>query len=517
MAGYVDSGNAQASLGGISTAQRFMEMQMQQQQQARQNERQGMFDQIAMRQADREQNEYQQQQAHKKQMAEVKRSYLLSRFKFGGPNDSMGGPGAASGQQTMAPEQMAMMEANAGQMPPPDPRNAKAQDVLPAMGVDPNLEPWQQNIKSLIENGDDDTLTALIPYVQDQDGFIKAQAIAQAVSTGKLDGNLLADPKDRAYFQFLAKHRPEAVMGEVENLFRSQRQKQDQLDEEKRRNQYAMEAEGRADTRQISSENRHLKYTTDAEERANKRQIDAEGRAITNDQTRGQNALKQSLDARRQQDQYESDQWGPAARMVTTEPPGDGMGPPQVNEPEYATLNSLPPRARGNAIMNKFGAQQEARNRRGVADNLRNAGMGSSEAELMAATSSGGRINPSVASGLFNNKSEQAASQQRLRAAQDTYRKTGAGVFKDKGKAITTPGSLAPPTPDEVAKARKGDQRSAAKVRAWNDLIQAKQEVEQAGSGGMFSGVKQGGDALDSLIDEAMGGDELDSMIQLGE
>lgn len=501
MAGYIENGNAQAALGGMNTAQGFMEMQMRQKQQELQNKRQGMFDQIAMRQADREQQEYAQQQAHKKQMADVMRGYLRSRFNFGGPNDAMGGPGGdpgQQGQQQMNPQQMAMMEANAAEMPPPDPRNAKAADVLPAMGVDANLQPWQQNIKSVIENGDYDTLKELIPYVQDQDGFIKSQAIAQAVSSGKLDGNLLADPKDRAYFQFLSQHRPTAVMGAIEDLFRSQRQKQDQIDEETRRNKYAMESE----------------------DRATKRQIDTEQRGIVNDQTRGQNALKQALAAQKQQDEYESQQWGPAARMVTTEQPGDGMGPPQVDEPAYATLNSLPPRARGNAIMSRLGARQEADSRRGLVDELSSSGVPPEMANILARTSSGGRINPSVASGLFNNKAEQSAAQQRLRAAQDAYRKNGAGVFKDKGKAITTPGSLAPPTPDEVAKARKGDQRSAAKVRAWNDLVQAQQEAEQAGSG-MFSGVKQSGDALDNLIDEAMGAtggnDELDGMIQLGE
>lgn len=497
MAGYIENGNAQAALGGMNTAQGFMEMQMRQKQQELQNKRQGMFDQIAMRQADREQQEYAQQQAHKKQMAEIKRSWLRSRFNFGGPNDAMGASGQ-QGQQQMAPEQMAMMEANAAGMPPPDPRNAKAADVLPSMGVDANLEPWRQNIKSLIDNADDDTLTALIPYVQDQDGFIKAQAIAKTVSSGQLDGNLLADPKDLAYFKFLSQHRPDALMKSIEDLFRSQRQKQDQIDEETRRNKYGMESE----------------------DRATKRQIDTEQRGLVNDQTRGQNALKQALAAQKQQDEYESQQWGPAARMVTTEPPGDGVGPPQVDEPAYATLNSMPPRAMGNAIMSRLGARQEADNRRGVAEGLRSAGLGETEAEIMAATSSGGRINPSVASGLFNNKAALAAAQQRLRAAQDAYRKTGAVVFKDKGKAITTPGSLAPPTPDEVAKARKGDERAVAKVRAWNDLVQAQQEVEQFSRGGLFSGVKQSSDFWDSQIDEAMGStggnEEINGMIQLG-
>lgn len=502
MAGYIENGNAQAALGGMNTAQRFMEMQMQQKQQALQNERQGMFDQIAMRQADREQQEYAQQQAHKQQMADVMRGYLRSRFNFGGPNDAMGGPGGESGQQgqqQMAPEQMAMMEANAGQMPPPDPRNAKAADVLPAMGVDANLQPWQQNIKSVIENGDYDTLKELIPYVQDQDGFIKAQAIAQAVSSGDFDGNLLADPRDQKYFKFLAKHLPGALMQALDDLMKNQRVKRDQIDEENRRNQYAM----------------------DADDRATKRQIDTEQRGLVNDQTRGQNALKQSLDAERQREALRKKQLAPLARRVTSTPPGDGMGPPDNDENAYETMMAAPSDLQRAMIANRLQSGQEADSRRGLVDELSSSGVPPEMANILARTSSGGRINPSVASGLFNNKSEQAAAQQRLRAAQDAYRKNGAGVFKDKGKAITTPGSLAPPTPDEVAKARKGDQRSAAKVRAWNDLVQAQQEVEQFSRGGLFSGVKQSSDALDNLIDEAMGAtggnDELDGMIQLGE
>jgi len=496
--GYVENGNAQAALGGMNTAQRFMEMQMQQKQQGIQNDRQTMYDNVAMNQARRQDAEYAQQQAHEKQMAEVMRGWLNARFGFGGTNDAMGGP-SQHGQQQMAPEQMAMMEANGGQKEPPDPRNITSADVLPAMGHDPNLQPFQQRIKSVINNGDYKTLSSIIPYVQDHQGFIKAQAIAQKVLSGELDGNLLSDPKDRAWFRHLANHSPEALMSAMDELMKNQRVKRDQIDEENRRNQYAM----------------------DADDRATKRQIDTEQRGLVNDQTRGQNALKQSLDAERQREALRKTQLAPLARRVTSTPPGDGMGPPDNDENAYETMMAAPSDLQRAMIANRLQSGQEADSRRGLVDELSSSGVPPEMANILARTSSGGRINPSVASGLFNNKSEQAAAQQRLRAAQDAYRKTGAGVFKDKGKAITTPGSLAPPTPDEVAKARKGDERYVAKVRAWNDLVQAQQEVEQFSRGGLFSGVKQSSDVWDSLIDEAMGptggNEEINGMIQLGE
>lgn len=509
MAGYVDSGNAQASLGGISAAQRFMEMQMQQQQQGIQNTRQAMFDKVAMNQANREEAEYAQNQEHEKQMADVMRGYLNARFGFGGKDGQAGAVPQGGGAQQMAPEQMAMMEATRGDRPPPDPRNAKAEDVLPAMGVDPNLQPFQQRIKSIINNGDYKTLKALIPYVQDQDGFVKAQAIAHGVSSGKLFGNLLADKKDREFAEALALHSPESVMQFTGDLLKEQRQQRDRMDAAKQQNEYGVQADIRRHDNQISMAKLNNDYS-----------IAGELRAREDATLRGQTAIEQQMYARKRNDEYESQQLGPAARMVNTEDMGNLDGPPSVDENALSTMRSLPPEMQARAIYGKFVARQEAGNRRGVAENLVGAGVDPATAAALAAASRNGQVPPSLLSSVANNKAEKAAAQRRVVEAAKVYRQTGEEVDKRMGKVMTIPGSENAPTKAEVEKARKGDKRATARIRAWNDLVQARQALEQT-SGGLFSGVKQSSDVWDSLIDEAMGptggNEEINGMIQLGE
>jgi hypothetical protein len=335
----------------------------------------------------------------------------------------------------------------------------------------------------------------MIPYVQDQEGFIKSQALAQGVLSKKLNGSILADPRDREWVENLARYSPEAVAGALDDLFKQQRQQRDQIDAENRRNKVAMDAEARGESRQISMAKLNNDYS-----------IAAELRAREDAKIRGQTSIEQQMDARQRNDKYRTDQLEAAARNASTEEMGNLDGPPQFNEPNYRTLRSLPPDMQGNFIAGQLGARQEAGNRRGVAENLRGAGMGSSEAELMAATSSGGRVNPSVVTALTGNKAEQAVANQRQRAAEEVYRKHGSTVVKEKGKAMTMPGAMEPPTPEEFEQARRGgNQRAFNKVSAWNDVVKAREEAARySNGGGMFSGVKQQGDALDSFIDGTM-------------